>query len=440
MLNERDNELLIHVGPGTPMGDYFRRFWLPFLASAEIRERDGAPRRLRLLGEDLVAFRDSDGRVGVLEAYCTHRRANLFFGRNEECGLRCAYHGWKFDVEGRCVDLPSEPATSSFREKVEIKSYPTVERGGFLWIHMGPAELRPEFPEYEWAAVGGEQRITGTHLCECNWLQALEGDVDTAHVSFLHRWLDPDTAPSPGQMVSGYRSYIARDTAPRLTVKETDYGFLYGGRRNVGSGRYYWRVTHWMAPTATLIPGSGSRAARILTPIDDGHALSATLLYNPDGPLAEAEKAGWFWGRLTAGDLALQPFRLRDGYVIDTWRPERTVDNDYLIDRGYQRSTKFSGIAGSPADEDRAITETMERPTIDRTREHLGTTDVAIIALRRRLLREVRQLQHGVEPPLARNGRAFAVRGFDVVSPQEDFNQLIRELASELAAPATAGR
>ncbi|MBO0685807.1 MAG: hypothetical protein J2P45_21895, partial [Candidatus Dormibacteraeota bacterium] len=223
---------------------------------------------------------------------------------------------------------------------------------------------------------------------------------------------------------------------PRLTVKETDYGFLYGGRRTIGDGRYYWRVTHWMAPTSTLIPGSGSRAARTLVPIDDGHALSATLLYNPDVPLPEAERASWFWGRLGKGDLDLHPFRLPDGYVIDTWRPDRTVENDYLIDRNYQRTTKFSGIAGSPADEDRAITETMERPGIDRTREHLGTTDVAIIALRRRLLREVRQLQEGVEPPLARNGRAFAVRGFDVVTNEADFNELVKDFAGELAVPA----
>ena len=438
MLNEQDNALLTHVGPGTPMGQYFRRFWLPFIASAEINRPDGAPRRLRLLGEDLVAFRDSDGRVGVLEAYCTHRRGNLFFGRNEECGLRCAYHGWKFDVSGRCVDLPSEAATSAFREKVGIRSYPAVERGGLVWTYMGPPELQPEFPEYEWNSLGHDQRITGTHLVQCNWLQALEGDVDTAHVSYLHKWLQPRPgSPTPGQMVAGAGRFLTGDGAPRLTVKETPQGFLYGGRREAGDGRYYWRITQWAVPAATLIPGSTTRASRFLVPIDDHHAVSSLVLCNPDGPLPENERKTWFWGRLVSDELELQPFTLPDGYVIDTWRPERTVENDFLIDREYQRTTKFSGIGGSPADEDRAITETMERPLLDRSREHLGTTDVAIIALRRRLLRDVKALQQGIEPPRPQ-GRDFAIRSFDIVSPHEDFEVLLGEISDQLVVPAAA--
>jgi phthalate 4,5-dioxygenase oxygenase subunit len=429
MLSEKDNALLTRVGPGTPMGELFRRYWLPCVTSAELPAPDCPPVRLRLLGEDLIAFRDSKGKVGILEAYCPHRRANLFWGRNEECGLRCVYHGWKFDVQGRCVDMPSEPAESTFKDKVRTKAYPAHDRAGFVWVYMGPPGREPELPQYEWTIGPDSYRVTRRWFQDSNWFQSVEGDVDTSHVSFLHRWFDTDAAPATPQFVPGYRKYVALDGAPRLTVKETPYGFVYGGRRTIAADRYYWRLTHWLAPSASQIPGSSSRSARILVPIDDYTTYSCSTFYNTERPLTEAE-TGVIRAR-GRSQADSRPIRLRDGYVIDCWAPERNRDNDYLIDRELQKTTNFSGIASGALDEDRAMTETMA-PIVDRTKEHLGTTDVAIIAARRRLLRMLRDLERGVEPPGLRNGELLTTRSLDVITPHADFDTVLAEYASAM--------
>src|ERR1700722_431035 len=183
MLSKEENELLTQTGPGTPMGELFRRFWLPALLSSELPEPDCAPVKLTILSEDLVAFRDSEGRVGVLERYCPHRGSSLFWGRNEESGLRCVYHGWKFDVTGSCVDMPNEPMESRFREKIRTTAYPTEERGGVIWIYMGPKDLHPQMPELEWTLVPENQRYVTKRITACNYLQNVEGEVDSAHVS-----------------------------------------------------------------------------------------------------------------------------------------------------------------------------------------------------------------------------------------------------------------
>ncbi len=428
MLSERDNERLTRVGPGTPMGELFRRYWLPCVLSSEL-PADGPPLRLRLLGEDLVAFRDSNGEVGVLEAYCPHRRALLFWGRNEECGLRCVYHGWKFDVRGRCVDMPSEPASSNFKSKVQAKAYPTRERAGLVWVYMGPGELEPDFPQYEWTLVPEGQRVVRKWFQDSNWLQSLEGDIDTAHVSFLHRWFNLETAPPTPQFVSGYRRLVALDTAPRLTVHETQYGFVYGGRRTIGPDQYYWRLTHWLAPSGSQIPGSSSRSARVLVPIDDYTTFSFSIFYNTERPLTDDERQS------RGSRVVPAPIELRDGYVIDGWVSERNRDNDYLIDRELQRTSNFSGIASGPVDEDRAMTETMG-PIVDRSKEHLGTSDVAIIAARRRLLRMLRELEQGIEPYGPHHGEIFAVRSLDLISPEAEFETLLAQYAGDLRIEA----
>src|SRR5579885_1952307 len=175
MLSQEENELITRVGPGTPMGAALRRYWLPALLVEELPAPDCPPVRVRLLGEDLVAFRDSMGQLGLLGAHCPHRGASLFFGRNEECGLRCVYHGWKFDVAGACVDMPSEPEESTFKERVRATAYPCVERGGVVWTYMGPPALQPPLPELEWALLPEPQRYASKRLQECNWLQAMEG-------------------------------------------------------------------------------------------------------------------------------------------------------------------------------------------------------------------------------------------------------------------------
>jgi phenylpropionate dioxygenase-like ring-hydroxylating dioxygenase large terminal subunit len=431
MLSTVDNDTITRVGRGTPMGEVFRRFWLPVLSSRDV-VADGTPVRLRVLGENLVAFRDTSGKVGVLEAACPHRRAKLFWGRNEECGLRCAYHGWKFDVTGQCVDMPSEPPGSTFKDRVSARGYPASDRGGFIWVYMGPRELQPEFPRYEWLDLPEGQRGSGTFLQRSNWLQSLEGDIDTAHVSFLHRWLDPETAPVTPQMVDGYRNWVVADTAPQLTVKETEYGFVYGGRRTIGDGQYYWRLSHWVAPAASAVPGAMYRPVRFLTPIDDEHSISCSAFWHETNELSGPGGGPGGGGASGGGASALTPYTMPDGYIIDVRVSPQGKENDYLIDRQTQKSSTFTGIPGGPGGQDRAMTETME-PILDRSGEHLGTTDVAIIAMRRHLLKLARDLEAGIEPAMARDPEAVrGFRGVDVITSEPDFGTVLRQCNQEL--------
>src|SRR5688572_25627476 len=187
MLRKEQNDLLTQTGRGTPMGGLFRRYWIPALLSEELPENECPPVRVKLLSERLLAFRDTLGRYGLIDEFCAHRGVSLWFGRNEDCGLRCPYHGWKYDVNGNCLEVPSEPEESGFRQKIKLKSYPLVERGGVLWTYMGPPELQPALPEYEFATVSPAQTFTSKRWQECNWLQAMEGGIDSSHVSFLHR-------------------------------------------------------------------------------------------------------------------------------------------------------------------------------------------------------------------------------------------------------------
>ncbi|MEA3117978.1 MAG: phthalate 4,5-dioxygenase, partial [Paraburkholderia sp.] len=175
MLKKQDNDLLTQTGPGTPMGELFRRFWLPALLSEEVAEAGGAPVRLQLLSERMLAFRDSNGKLGLIDEFCAHRGVSLWFGRNEEGGIRCPYHGWKYDVLGQCIDVPSEPAESGYCNKIKLKSYPLVEQGGVVWVYMGPPEQQPPLPAYEFSTVPASQSFMTKRLQECNWLQALEG-------------------------------------------------------------------------------------------------------------------------------------------------------------------------------------------------------------------------------------------------------------------------
>ena len=186
MLSKADNEFLTSAGTGTPMGELLRRFWMPALLSEELQERDGPPKKIRVLGEDLLAFRQTDGRVGIVEPHCPHRGANLYFGRNEECGLRCSFHGWKFDIDGNCVDLPTSPPESTYKDTIKLLAYPTREWADMIWVYMGPRELTPELPQLELGLVPAAHRYVSKKRQDCNWVQSLEGAIDTAHFSFLH--------------------------------------------------------------------------------------------------------------------------------------------------------------------------------------------------------------------------------------------------------------
>jgi nitrite reductase/ring-hydroxylating ferredoxin subunit len=375
-----------------------------------------------VLSEDLVAFRDSQGTVGIIDAFCPHRRAGMFYGRNEECGLRCVYHGWKFDVHGTCVDMPSEPHDSTFKDKVTIKSYPTVEYGGCIWVYMGPRDKQPPLPALEWARVPDAQCVVSRWIQECNYMQALEGEIDSAHVSWLHAPLQVENSPFQGR----FNDSIIRDGAPKLTVKPTDYGFCYGARRDADGGEYYWRVTQWLLPTFSLIPAHGfPRGGRCWIPIDDTHISVIQYSYHPERPLTEAEVQR---GK-NSPEVEPARYRLPDGAIIDICRDIRNADNDYLIDRDMQRTQNFTGIPVIRT-QDTAMTESMGS-IVDRSQEHLGTTDVAVIAARRRLLNMARDLAEGIEPVSALQPEIYNVRAVDMVCPEDDFFHFMDRYAAE---------
>jgi phthalate 4,5-dioxygenase len=413
MLSAERNVFMTKVGPGQPMGDFFRRFWLPLTLSEQLDEPDGEPARLRLLGEDLVAFRDTNGQIGVFEAYCPHRRAPLFFGRNEECGLRCVYHGWKFDTSGTCVDMPSEPPESDFKYRVRVKAYPAREFGDTVWVYMGPG-TPPELPQMEWATLPSRHRQVAMWIVECNWLQVLEGNVDTAHVSFLHSSKDG---------IPGVREEGVEDRAPQLQVIENSIGFAYGGRRKRRvDDQYYWRVTQFLLPMYTLIPGPGwPRACVGVVPIDDEHAIRFQVSYNPEAPL---EASRMFTSRV------IGEFRFPDGKTIDIWLPTENRANKYGLDREVQRRINYSGIQGIET-QDRAMTEGMGY-VCDRTQEHLGTSDLAVIAMRRILERHAQQLQKGIAPHAAELADQFGVRPLDAISPDANLGDLLARHAGEV--------
>jgi phenylpropionate dioxygenase-like ring-hydroxylating dioxygenase large terminal subunit len=226
MTTREQNDVLCLTGPGTPMGDLFRRYWIPALLASEIPEPDCPPVRVKLMSERLLAFRDSDGKVGLIDEFCAHRGVSLWFGRNEEGGLRCPYHGWKYDVTGQCTEVPSEPVESGYCSKIKLKSYPCVELGDVIWAYMGPPELQPPLPGFEWARVPAAHRFVSKRTQECNWLQAMEGGIDSVHVSFLHRH---DLRSDPLHVGQG--AEFTRETDARFEVVETDGGMVIGVRR-----------------------------------------------------------------------------------------------------------------------------------------------------------------------------------------------------------------
>jgi phenylpropionate dioxygenase-like ring-hydroxylating dioxygenase large terminal subunit len=441
--------ILTRVGPGTAMGNLFRRFWLPALLSSELPEADGTPVRLRILCEDLLAFRDSNGQVGIVGAYCPHKLAPLFFGRNEQCGIRCVYHGWKFNVDGECVDIPNIIPPDNFpalKEKARITSYPAREAGGIVWIYMGPPKLMPELPGMEWMTLPANQVHTSRWFHKSNWLQAAEGEIDTSHISFLHSVLNvPDDGPD--------RHRLARDGAPQIELRDTDYGFVYGARRRFEE-RYYWRVTQWMLPMWSAIAGGTDEyigAGRAWVPIDDYHTTAFAYQYIPSRPFSaaeikEIEEGGAFPPRSTRGAT-----RLPHGYVIDTFLPTANQGNDYLIDRIAQRNESFTGIWGVN-EQDRALQECMpslpgdQTGIVDRSGEHLVKSDLPVMFARRKLTKLARELAEGKEPTAALQSEQYGVRAIARVSPIADYDEFMRvhgeegKAAPRTSPPQSAGR
>jgi nitrite reductase/ring-hydroxylating ferredoxin subunit len=391
MLNRKDNQYITQIGPGTPMGNLFRRYWLPAMLAEELPEPDCPPVRLKLLGEDLVAFRTTSGRPAVLDTWCPHRNANLFWGRNEEDGLRCVYHGWKFDADGACVDMPNEPPRSRFAEKIKQPAYQAVDTGGVIWVYMGPDEspaTAPAIPELEWTLVPESHRNVTKRIQDCNWLQNLEGEVDSSHANFLHASLGPDRRPIRNDERD-------EDLHPVFSILETDYGLAICARRDAGPDEYYWRITPFMLPSYTIIPGTfgGSYTFTGAVPRDDTTMIGITATWN-----AEHE-------------IPKRPFV----DVDSNYFPIQNKSNDYLIDRQAQKTVSFTGIKGVRV-QDMAVQEDQRGPISDRTTEHLGASDTGVIATRRRLLRQAHALEKGTEPLQAKTPAAYRVRSMAVVA------------------------
>jgi len=383
MLSREDNDRVTRTNAGTPMGEAFRRYWIPAALSTELPEPDGAPIRVRLLGEDLVAFRDTSGNIGLVSAFCPHRRAPMFFGRNEEHGLRCVYHGWKFDRAGTCVDMPSEPADSLFKTKVTIASYPTWEGGGMLWTYMGPPEKQPLPPDYELVRVPATHRFVSKTLQRCNYLQGLEGGLDSSHATIMHRDNIGDRA-----WLGVYESLI-----PRIDVERTGYGFMYTGIRQFPTEQWV-RAYQYVMPAMQMrgsISGNFNRPGippkidgHIWIPMDDVNCYVYNFAYSYDATTPFPEEAAIseeiHFGR--GPDDLLPDFSLK-----------QNMSNDYGIDRQRQKTFSFTGINGVNT-QDVALQEGMG-PIVDRSKEHLGTTDRAIIALRQLLLEATRAVESG---------------------------------------------
>jgi len=376
-------EQLIRTGPGTPMGTLMRCYWVPVVLSSEVAEPDGPPVRVKLLGERLLAFRDSNGNVGLVDEFCAHRGASLFLGRNEECGIRCSYHGWKYDIHGRCVELPSVPHIA---EQVRIKAYPCIERGDIVWAYMGSADKRPDPPALEWCLVPPANRYVSKRLQQCGYLQAMEGGIDTTHASWVHRYeLDID----PMHRHAAANKYIKADPNTVFDIEDTPHGLTIYGRRNGEPDSYYWRITQWIAPWFTLIPPFGPHAmgAHIWVPIDDAACWAWSINFFPDRPLPEDELQAMKEG-----------MGIHVKYVPGTFIPAANPSNDWLIDRRAQKDRRsFSGVEGFSV-QDAALQESMG-PLQDYSREFLVPTDRAIVRARRVLHRAIRDVQEGRDPP-----------------------------------------
>ncbi|MEP6702174.1 MAG: Rieske 2Fe-2S domain-containing protein [Betaproteobacteria bacterium] len=388
MLTSEENDLLCRVEGAAPMGKMMRRYWIPALMSEEVPDADGTPVRVRLFGEDLVAFRDTEGRVGLLGEFCPHRGASLVFGRNEECGLRCLYHGWKMDHEGTVLEMASEPPESRLAEKVKHKSYPTREAGGFVWTYMGPADRIPEFEPPAFAPDETASVAIVKVLVPCNWAQILEGAIDSAHSSSLHSTDMPPARVERALSQGGVWPRPSTDKAPRLQVQLTNYGFRYAAiRRPIkdAASKDYTRITLFVAPSTVLIPPNDVYSlANVNVPIDDTH----TMFYF----------IGWSdWGAGIDTEAFRKFCHARVGVDLDhQYRRVRTRDNNYLQDRQKMKLGDYTGMPGIP-NQDMAMWETMG-PIANRSNERLGASDIAIVQFRRLMIDAVRAFQEGAEP------------------------------------------
>jgi len=415
MLSAHDNETLVRTGPGTAMGQLFRLYWIPFMASKDL-VADGQPKRVMLMSEDLVAFRDTNGRVGLVANSCAHRGAPMMFGRNEDCGLRCVYHGWKYDVTGAIVDVPAEPAKSRLKERVRITAYPCRERNGVIWTYMGPDSANlPPLPNVEWNLVPEENVKISIRVQECNWLQALEGEIDSAHAPILHARLD-----SKGQV----NAWLAkRDLRPTFECVRQDFGMSIAARRRYDETTLYWRVNQFVMPFYTLVPPQAKfpdLSGHAWVPIDDTHTLCLMFSYHPSEALPARTRELFdegHQGRET-GHASRHAFVQKNPMTpfADYWT-RYNPENGFQFDYQSQVDTWFSGLPGLWVQD--AACQVGTNPIFDRTKEHLSSSDAGIAMTRRMLLEAAAAYRdHAIRPPSAENPDLFMVRAISMRLPE----------------------
>jgi phthalate 4,5-dioxygenase len=413
MTNPVESEILTRVGPGSMMGNLMRQYWVPAALSSEL-VADGPPVRLMLLGEKLIGFRDSAGRIGIIDQRCPHRCASLFFGRNEEGGLRCLYHGWKFDVTGRCLDMPNLPEHQRPLDRIVAKAYPALERAGLVWAYLGPRRIPPPLPQIEATLLASEQANCLAVQRECNWLQGLEGEIDTSHLGFLHLG-----SARPEDLPADYDTrYSLIDRAPQYRVAERDWGTMYASYRAASPGNTYWRFSHFMFPFWS-IPPEGSFATHLLArawvPMDDTHTMFFHLSWNGRSDPRLVGKTG----EPLPGAAFKFEFQPNTTDWYGRWRLKHTAANDYGLDRAARKDGSFSGIDGIHL-QDQAITESMG-PITDHASEHLVASDQMIVRTRRRLVAAAKSLaDEATVPPGVDDPEIFlGARGGDVIAPSE---------------------
>jgi phthalate 4,5-dioxygenase len=417
MLNREENELLTRTGPGTPMGALLRQYWIPVVLSSEV-EAGGRVKRVKLLGERLIAFRAKNGRAGLVGEFCPHRLASLYFGRVEEAGMRCVYHGWKFGMDGRCLEMPNEPPESGFTAKIRHVGYPCQERGGMIWAYMGPSSPPPPLPDLEWTLLPEANSFASKRVQECNWFQAMEGGIDSSHISFLHAPINADDAEVNRELDrASFGIGIAvqtTDRSPRFEVVDTDYGVLIGARRSRADGQFLWRITQFLMPFYTMPPTDLDEKitqSHIWVPMDDTNVINWMVTWHPDRPLTREEIDLNVAGKGAHVCDYLPPTSEPYGDI----RTAANRGNDYEMDWEAHRTRMFCGIPGFGV-QDQAIQES-QGDIVDRALEHLGTSDAAIIQVRRRLMNAARALrEHGAAAP-GRDPRSFHVRSASVVLP-----------------------
>lgn len=419
MLSQDANERLTRVGAGTPMGNLMRQYWIPVVLASELQP-GGRGKRVKLLGEPLVAYRSRDGEVGLLGEFCSHRRASLYFGRNEDGCLRCVYHGWKYDRDGHCVDMPNVTPENNFQEKVRHPAYPCAERGGVVWTYMGPSRPVPELPDLEWCALPETQRLVTKFYQECNYMQALEGGIDPSHIAFLHGVIDTSDESvhqDLDQAAAGFALMARLARAPHLEVVDRDYGALLGARRETDEGQSYWRITQYHMPFYTMPPtdpiADPILHSHIYVPVDDENSVNWCISWHPKRALTEEELASWRSG-LSVHIMSFEP---PTSAAYGDIRPVASKDNDYLMDWQAHQTQKFFGVPGVGT-QDKAVTENQES-IVDRSQEHLSSADVGIIRVRKCLMDAADALEDRNTPPPGMASESFRIRPVSLILPKD---------------------